>query len=362
MIYIVYIELIMRTLILIIGCIGNFFIFQFFYNLNTNSQWRKNGRAERTITPYNIFIAHMAGVDLIACVTHEINIILQILPYPYYANISCKFLYFIPNVASDVSIMILFWISFHRHRVIRNPMSTLMNKHRRSCLLLAHMICLGSYAISIPSYIPFFNGHVIDTESCLCRLNRPTKTLWVLVTTNLYYGIVNVCVPIIGIVVFYVRIRLTLTKQWEFVRDHTSVSVKKSRLDGDSNNDNSDDEYNHNYIAMRTLRSLTILTLIMVGIPRLMTLGNYGLSLYDSSYRESDANYVARLFIYNTVFMTSAVNFLVYVRHVTEFKTYVISQLYSCFCCSFDGLDFSLFNKKTGVVAPVPSSVETNVV
>ena len=351
MIYIVYIEIVIRTLILTIGCIGNFFLFQFFYNPSSNSQGGKKGRGgrvERIKTPYNIFIAHMAGVDLIVCVTHELNIILQTLPSTFYANISCKYLYLIPNLASDVSLIMLFWISFHRHRVICNPMSTMMNKHKESSLLMAHMLCLGSYAVSIISYFPYFNGHVIDTESGLCRLNRPTSMLWIQITANLYYGIVNVCVPIISIVMFYVRIRETLTQQREFVRDHASVSVKNSRLDGDKNDN---DEYNHNVVAMRTLRSLTILTMIMVGIPRLLTLVNYGFTIHDKFYRESNVNYVARLFIYNTVFMASAVNFLVYVRHVSEFKTYVASsQLCRCFC--------SCISNKKVTVAPIQSSLE----
>lgn len=268
-------------------------------------------------------------------------------------------------------------------------MSTLNNSQQKG-VVIALLLCTSSYPISILSYIPFFDGHSVNPASRLCQFDERSYAVPVLVASNLYYGLVNVCAPIAGIIVFYIRIRSTLKRQHElFRKGGKNVTMKKtsktiafkqlscdpkkinpsfscatlsSRNDVSTtksegvkigtkskfeksrementlktsrkNNDENDtdnhlfDDYDHNMIAMKTLKSLTTFTMFTIGLPRALTLVNFGLTIYVAEYRESNKNYAARFFIYNMVVTNNAVNFLVYVKHVKEFRGYVLSKL-----------------------------------
>lgn len=288
-------EIIFRSIILLIGVPGNILIIYYFY---------KKYRCDSHIGSF--LVALLALTDVITCLTRAINIILtlfdDVLGYGY---IACKYLYFVPIILSDISLLVLLMFSYHRYRQITKPFAKCLNKTAVSLLYFAF------YPIAAVSYLPYFDSHMVSTNMKVCRAYRHPKSILVLMVTNFFYGFVNVIIPVVGIVVLYTRARSTLKNQAVFVRECSQLK----------------DQFNHNIIAMRTLKTLTVIMLATITFPRCLLLVQYGLTLHVENFSLSYTYYVIRCVVYNVLISNNAINVFVYLHHIKEFRIFVCNKM-----------------------------------
>lgn len=290
-----YMEITFRSIIFFIGVPGNILIMYYFFNKYQNE-----------LHVSSLVTTLLALTDFITCLIRAVNILLTAFDAALgHGYVACEYMYFMPIILTDVSLLTLLMFSYHRYRLITKPFAKCFSE---TVVILLYLMC---YPLAAVSYIPYFDSHVVGANIKICRAYRHPKSIMVLMVTNFFYGFVNVIIPVASIVVFYRRVRSTLKKQAAFVRQSSQLK----------------DEFNHNMVAAKTLKTLTVLMLATIAFPRCLLIVQYGLTLHVENFSSSYTYYIIRCVVYNILVTNNAINVFVYFHHIKEFRRFVFNKI-----------------------------------
>jgi len=295
-----YTEIVCRTVIFLIGVPGNLLVFYFFLLI----------KRSQNFVMFNFLISCMAFTDLIACIFPEISLVMTVL---LDENFACKYFYFIPMLSSELSLSILFFMSLDRYRRITKPFG-------RQCTKTVFQVFTALFIISaVLVYSPYFDMHYLNKKMRICETDSPPSNKFVLVATHIGYALI-VFAPILAIVAFYLTTRRFLNNQHKFVKQ-----MSQSKATGKDISIS-----NHTITAVRTLKTLTMIMLITVLLPRIFLTIQYSLTIYSARFRDSRVFYGIRSLVYNILISNNAINIFVYMYHIKGFRKFVLGKKLIC--------------------------------
>ena len=296
-------ELILRTSFFLVGIPGNILILLFFMF----GRPRCSGGTRRT--SYQVFISLIAIVDLVTCLFHEVMILLLALNEKDRSALgmfACRYVYFIPLISSDVSLWMLFWLSYDRFRRIARPL------RKQITVFQAIIAFMLTVILILVNYVPYFGIHEFNTETRNCRNYREPKPIYKLITNCSYTFII--ILPIIVIVVLYYKARNILHRQDAFVRSNSVTQQRNATRC-------------RHYTAIKTLKTLTILMIFTGAFPRVSLLTQYAVTLYMTHLRETLLFYVLRCVVYNVLIINNVINVFVYFHRIREFRMFIVRDI-----------------------------------
>ena len=287
------INLVSALLLLFIGLPGNLAVLYFFLIKSWNG-----------ISSYYLFIIFMAITDLLVCILHPIILLpISFSPGTQNASLLCRELFLLPLGISTASVWILCGLSFDRYRKITKPLAKQLSKWL--IMITCSLIIVLGHLI----YLPYKGARIMDTKTATCQQTRHPSQDYII---SVFIFHIIVCMTLICIIpismVYYFNYKISKS-----LNNQANVASQQTEL------------YKRNARALCTLRCLTIATTATVFLPICFLTVLY--SIYIIS---EDVTSVAPelLTLTETLpLINSAMNAIVYLFHIKEFKEFYFNNL-----------------------------------